>query len=87
MTIRRPSPPPGSVYLTGRSPRALWHRFLMWRAYNRPVTFRDLRRIGWHLCYRDGDVYRPCPVGEASLGLTINTAERPVFGDAADPAP
>jgi hypothetical protein len=32
---------------TGRTPRALWQRWRLWRAYNRPVTFRDLQHIAY----------------------------------------
>lgn len=70
---------PGETYLTGKSPRALWQRFLIWRAHNRPVTFRDLRRIAHDVCYRDRDWHKPCPVGMALFERVVMEAERPVF--------
>ena len=71
----------GKVYLTGRSPRALWQKFRFWRAYRRPVTYSDLHRIAHDVCYRDDNYHKPCPVGAALFDRIVLEAERPVFGD------
>ena len=70
----------GKVYLTGRSPRALWQKFRLWRAYRRPVTYSDLRRIAHDVCYWDGNYCKPCPVGAALFDQIVLEAEMPVFG-------
>lgn len=70
----------GKVHLTGNTPRALWQRFLIRRAYRRPVTYSDLRRIAHGVCYRDGS-HHPCPVGAALFDRIVLEAEKPVFGD------
>lgn len=70
----------GNVYLTGNNPRALWQKFRFWRAYRRPVTYSDLRRIAHGVCYRDGNYHKPGPVGADLLDRVIREAERPVFG-------
>ncbi|MDF3606211.1 hypothetical protein PE067_08745 [Paracoccus sp. DMF-8] len=70
----------GKFYYTGRSPRALWQRFRMWRAYRRPVTFYDLRKITHDVVYRDGDYHRPDRAAEAVFMQVIHQAERPVWG-------
>lgn len=78
----------GFIYLTGKSPRALWQRFRLWRAYNRPVTYRDLRRIAHAAAYprpdprapEHPDLCRPDPAGAALFDCVILEAERPVFG-------
>lgn len=78
----------GKVYLTGKSPRALWQRLRFWLTYSRPVTYRDLRRIAHAAAYphpdpRDPklpDLSRPDPAGEALFNRVIREAEKPVFG-------
>lgn len=75
-------------YHTGRSPRALWQRFRMWRAYRRPVTFYDLRKIAAAGQYPHLDpdspglpnLHRPEKVGVALFQAVIERAELPVFG-------
>ncbi|ARC87891.1 hypothetical protein [Rhodovulum sp. MB263] len=42
------------AYWTGKRLRARWQRFRLWRAYRRPVTFEDLRRVAY-------DANRACP--------------------------
>lgn len=69
----------GKFYHTGCSPRALWQRFCMWRAYRRPVTFRDLRKITHAAVYRDGDYHRPDKAAEVVFNAVIRQAERPVW--------
>ena len=69
----------GKVYLTSNSPRALWQRFLIRRAYRRPVTYADLRRIAHGVAYRDGSKHL-CPVGAALFDRIVLEAEKPVFG-------
>ncbi|WP_143540095.1 hypothetical protein [Rhodovulum sulfidophilum] len=63
------------AYLTGKRPRALWQRFRMWRAYRRPVTFEDLRRIAY-------DANRACPstCAVALFDKICREAERSVIG-------
>jgi hypothetical protein len=51
----------------------------MWRAYRRPVTFRDLRRITGEMRYRDGDMHRVDPAAEALFARVIEEAEKPVW--------
>lgn len=70
------------VYLTGRSPRALWQRLRLWLAYRRPVTFRDLRRIAHDAAYRAGDFRNPDPAAMAVFDEVVRQAERPVRGAA-----
>ena len=78
----------GKVYLTSKSPRALWQRFRLRLAYSRPVTHRDLRRIAHAAAYphpdprapEHPDLCRPDPAGEALFDSVILEAERPVFG-------
>ena len=70
---------PGTVHLTGTSLRAIWQRYKLRRAHDRPVTFRDLRHIAHDVCYRDGDWHRPCPVGMALFERVVMEAQRPVF--------
>ncbi len=67
------------IYRTGNSPRALLHRFRMWRAYRRPVTFRDLRRITGEMRYRDGNPHQMDPAAEALFARVIEEAEKPVW--------
>lgn len=68
----------GKFHYTGRSPRALWHRFKMWRAHRRPVTFRDLRKITHAAVYRDGNYHRPDNAAEVVFNAVIKQAEKPV---------
>ncbi|SFC77631.1 hypothetical protein [Tropicimonas isoalkanivorans] len=70
----------GVTYLTGGGIRARWQRLRLWRAYRRPVTYNDLRRIAHGLCYRDGDYRQPDPVGAALFDSVVREAELPVFG-------
>lgn len=65
------------IYLIGNSPRALLHRFRMWRAYRRPVSFADLRRITADMRYQDGP--KMDPAAEALLYRVIEEAEKPVW--------
>jgi len=71
----------GKTYLTGCTPRALWQRFCLWRAYRRPVTYNDLRRIAHDVCYRHGDPHKTCPVGASLFDSIVHEAEAPVFRD------
>ncbi|MGR3494095.1 hypothetical protein [Citreimonas sp.] len=71
----------GKTYLQGKSLRARWQKFLLWRAYRRPVTYADMRRIAHDVCYRDGDARQPDPVGMAFFDSVVLEAERPVFGE------
>lgn len=66
-------------YHTGRSPRALWQRFRIWRAYRRPVTYRDLRKIAHDAMYREGDYHRPDVAAEAVFDAVVRHAERPIW--------
>ncbi|WP_233270692.1 hypothetical protein [Chachezhania sediminis] len=67
------------IYLTGRSPCALWKRLRFWIAYRRPVTFRDLRRIAYDAQYRQG-LQHPDPSAEALFNAVIREAESVVWG-------
>lgn len=67
------------IYLTGRSPRALWQRLRFWIAYRRPVTFRDLRRISHDATYRQG-IQHPDPSAEAVFNAVVREAESVVWG-------
>lgn len=67
------------IYLTGRSPRALWQRLRFWIAYRRPVTFRALRRIAHDAQYRQG-LQHPDPSAEAVFNAVIREAESVVWG-------
>ncbi|WP_414898823.1 hypothetical protein [Rhodovulum sp. YEN HP10] len=66
---------PEHDYLTGNNPRALWQRFRLWRAYSRPVTFRDLRRVAY-----DANRTRPSPCAQALFDRICREAERSVIG-------
>ena len=70
----------GKFYRTGWSPRALWQRWRLWRAYRRTVTWGDLRRVAYN-CQQNGeDPNQPDPAAEKLFDAIIREAERPVFG-------
>lgn len=71
----------GKIYLTGKGMRARWQRWRLARAYARPVTYDELRKIAHGVCYLDGDPLRPDPVGAALFDRVIDEAEPPVFGE------
>ncbi len=64
------------VYLTGRSLRARWQRFLFTLAYMRPVTYGRLRRIAGRAA---GDLRALDPALDAFFNKVIEEAERPVW--------
>jgi hypothetical protein len=63
------------IYLTGNSLRARWQRWRLRRAYARPVTFADLRKIADAAAYRDGDGHNPDPTAFAIFNAICNLAE------------
>jgi hypothetical protein len=67
----------GAVILTGRSPRALWQRWRLWRAYARPVTFADLRRIAYDAKALEE---RGLAAGQALFDSVRDEAERGIAG-------
>ena len=69
--------PAGKFYYTSFSPRALWQRWRLARAYARPVTFADLRRVSYDAAR--GDENRPDPAAAKLFDAIIREAERSVF--------
>ncbi|MBM2293470.1 hypothetical protein JQX09_15680 [Sulfitobacter pseudonitzschiae] len=65
----------GQTYLTGNGLRARWQRFRLWRAYRRPVTYADLRKIAHATCFDAGDYHNPDKTGLAMLDHVIKSAE------------
>lgn len=70
----------GKMYLTGNTLRAVWQRWRLHRAYARPVTYADLRKIAHNAAYRDGDLRNGDASAEAIFDVVCDLAERPVFG-------
>ena len=75
-----------AVILTGWSPRAVWQRWRIRRAYSRPVTFRDLRRIAYDADLREE---RGQLAAQAIFDATVCEAERGIVdhGEAPEEPP
>lgn len=65
------------MFLTRGFIRSRWQRFRLWRAYRRPVTFYDLRKILHDAQYPSGEITAAPidPNAEAAFMACIRRAE------------